>query len=93
MKIPELSPVWTWRMLGVLRIMTALLFMEHGTQKLLGFPRARRRRGDHRNLPIRLAPGETPSTTSSYMETTALCAALLAPFPICRSNIPNQTLR
>jgi putative oxidoreductase len=38
MKIPELSPVWTWRMLGVLRIMTALLFMEHGTQKLLGFP-------------------------------------------------------
>jgi putative oxidoreductase len=24
--------------LGVLRIMTALLFMEHGTQKLIGFP-------------------------------------------------------
>jgi putative oxidoreductase len=26
------------RMLAVLRIMTALLFMAHGTQKLLGFP-------------------------------------------------------
>ena len=25
-------------MLAVLRIMTALLFMEHGTQKLFGFP-------------------------------------------------------
>jgi putative oxidoreductase len=25
-------------MLGLLRIVTALLFMEHGAQKLLGFP-------------------------------------------------------
>jgi putative oxidoreductase len=33
-----ISPVWTSRMLAVLRIVTALLFMEHGTQKLLGFP-------------------------------------------------------
>jgi putative oxidoreductase len=38
MKTPEFSPVWMPRMLAVLRIMTALLFMEHGTQKLLGFP-------------------------------------------------------
>ncbi len=29
---------WSPYMLGVLRIVTALLFMEHGTQKLLGFP-------------------------------------------------------
>src|SRR5690349_7255727 len=29
---------WWPRMLSILRIMTALLFMEHGTQKLLGFP-------------------------------------------------------
>lgn len=29
------------RMLSVLRIMTGLLFMEHGTQKLLGFPHPR----------------------------------------------------
>lgn len=29
---------WAPRMLAVLRIMTALLFMEHGTQKLFGFP-------------------------------------------------------
>ncbi len=29
---------WWPRMLSVLRIMTALLFLEHGTQKLLGFP-------------------------------------------------------
>ena len=29
---------WAPRMLSVLRIMAALLFFEHGTQKLLGFP-------------------------------------------------------
>jgi putative oxidoreductase len=29
---------WTARMLSVLRIVTGLLFLEHGTQKLLGFP-------------------------------------------------------
>jgi putative oxidoreductase len=30
--------IWAPRMLAVLRIMAALLFLEHGTQKLLGFP-------------------------------------------------------
>src|ERR1043166_9857014 len=29
---------WTPRALSVLRIMTGLLFLEHGTGKLLGFP-------------------------------------------------------
>ena len=29
---------WAPRMLSVLRIVTALLFFSHGTQKLLGFP-------------------------------------------------------
>jgi putative oxidoreductase len=29
---------WSPRMLSVLRIMTGLLFLEHGTQKLFGFP-------------------------------------------------------
>jgi putative oxidoreductase len=29
---------WSPHMLGVLRIMTALLFIAHGTQKLFGFP-------------------------------------------------------
>ena len=29
---------WAPQMLSVLRIMTALLFLEHGTMKLLGFP-------------------------------------------------------
>jgi putative oxidoreductase len=30
--------IWAERMLSVLRIVAALLFLEHGTQKLLGFP-------------------------------------------------------
>ena len=33
-----ISPVWQQRMLSILRIVAALIFMEHGTQKLLGFP-------------------------------------------------------
>ena len=38
MNINELTAVWAPRMLSILRIMAALLFFEHGTQKLLGFP-------------------------------------------------------
>jgi putative oxidoreductase len=34
----ELETVWAPRALALLRIVTALLFMEHGAQKLLGFP-------------------------------------------------------
>lgn len=30
--------VWTPRLLSILRIVAAFLFMEHGTQKLFGFP-------------------------------------------------------
>ena len=33
---------WAPRMLSVLRIMAALLFIEHGTQKLFGFPAGER---------------------------------------------------
>lgn len=32
------NSVWTGRMLSVLRIVAGLLFLEHGTQKLFGFP-------------------------------------------------------
>jgi putative oxidoreductase len=34
----SLSTVWAPRMLSILRIVAALIFLEHGTQKLLGFP-------------------------------------------------------
>ena len=34
----ELLTVWAPRVLSILRIVAALLFFEHGTQKLLGFP-------------------------------------------------------
>jgi putative oxidoreductase len=34
----SLVSVWAPRMLSVLRIMAALLFMEHGLGKLIGFP-------------------------------------------------------
>jgi putative oxidoreductase len=33
-----LQRVWAPRLLSILRIVAALIFMEHGTQKLLGFP-------------------------------------------------------
>ncbi len=33
-----LAAEWAPRLLSVLRIVAALLFLEHGTQKLLGFP-------------------------------------------------------
>ena len=38
MNTSELSTTWAPRILGLLRIVTAILFMEHGAQKLLGFP-------------------------------------------------------
>ena len=33
-----LSTAWAPRMLGILRIVAALIFIAHGTQKLFGFP-------------------------------------------------------
>ena len=38
MTVTELDNVWAPRMLGVLRIVTGLQFLEHGTQKFLSFP-------------------------------------------------------
>jgi putative oxidoreductase len=38
----ELESIWAPRLLGVLRIVAALLFIEHGTQKLFGFPPSER---------------------------------------------------
>jgi putative oxidoreductase len=37
-----LQSVWAPRLLSVLRIVAALIFFEHGTQKLLGFPLSER---------------------------------------------------
>jgi putative oxidoreductase len=38
MNLEKLDSDWQPRVLGLLRIVTALLFMVHGGQKLLGFP-------------------------------------------------------
>lgn len=38
MNIDRLETVWAPRILSILRIVAALLFFEHGTSKLLGFP-------------------------------------------------------
>jgi putative oxidoreductase len=38
MTMQELETVWAPRVLSVVRIVAALIFMEHGTQKLFGFP-------------------------------------------------------
>ena len=38
MDFSQLETVWAPRVLGLLRIVAALLFMEHGSQKLLGIP-------------------------------------------------------
>ena len=38
MTIDRLETVWAPRVLSILRIVAALLFFEHGTTKLLGFP-------------------------------------------------------
>lgn len=38
MTIHELQAEWTPRMLSVLRIVAALIFFAHGTDKILGFP-------------------------------------------------------
>ena len=41
MNTTTLETVWAPRLLSVLRIVTALLFIAHGTQKLFGFPASR----------------------------------------------------
>ncbi|HEX8417471.1 MAG TPA: DoxX family protein [Methylobacterium sp.] len=38
MNLDAISTTWAPRLLSVLRIMTGLMFLAHGTQKLLGFP-------------------------------------------------------
>jgi uncharacterized membrane protein YphA (DoxX/SURF4 family) len=38
--INSFSSRWTAQLLSILRIMTALLFMQHGLQKLFGIPAA-----------------------------------------------------
>ena len=38
MTIDSLQTVWAPRVLSILRIVSALLFFEHGSSKLLGFP-------------------------------------------------------
>jgi putative oxidoreductase len=38
MNTDNLQTVWAPHVLSILRIVAALIFMEHGTQKLLGFP-------------------------------------------------------
>lgn len=48
MDIRTTTLVWAPRILSVLRIVAALLFLEHGTQKILGFP-------GHPNPPVLLS--------------------------------------
>jgi putative oxidoreductase len=38
MFMQQLETVWAPRALSIVRVVTALIFMEHGTQKLLNFP-------------------------------------------------------
>ena len=38
MNTAHLETVWAPRLLSILRIVAALIFMAHGTQKILGFP-------------------------------------------------------
>ena len=38
MNLDAISATWAPRLLSVLRIMTGLMFLQHGTQKILGFP-------------------------------------------------------
>ncbi len=38
MSVNNITAVWAPRVLSLLRIAAALLFIEHGTQKLFGFP-------------------------------------------------------
>ena len=38
LKTQTFAAEWAPRLLSVLRIVAALIFLEHGTQKLFGFP-------------------------------------------------------
>ena len=38
MNLAQIAAAWQPRLLGLLRIVTALLLLQHGTAKLFGFP-------------------------------------------------------
>jgi putative oxidoreductase len=61
----SLATTWAPRMLSVLRIVAALIFMFHGTQKLLGFPP--------------LAPNAMPPEVFSLSWTAGLLELVLGP--------------
>ncbi len=45
-KLEAILTQWAPRILSILRIMTALLYIQHGTQKLFGFPESARVMGE-----------------------------------------------
>lgn len=51
MNTDQLQTVWAPRVLSILRIVAALLFFEHGSQKLLGFPASERGAPEILSLP------------------------------------------
>lgn len=52
MALTQMLDSWQSRILSVLRIVAGLLFLEHGTQKLLGFPA-----GEHAGVALASVPG------------------------------------
>ncbi len=56
-KIEELQTIWAPRALSVLRIMTGLLYVQHGTQKLFDFPERTGGGGGGALSPLILASG------------------------------------
>jgi len=53
MNFEAIAAAWAPRLLSILRIMAGLMLMEHGTAKLLKFPR----RADHGHLDLSSMPG------------------------------------
>ncbi|MGI8724983.1 MAG: DoxX family protein [Methyloceanibacter sp.] len=94
MNTDQLQTVWAPRVLSILRIVAALLFFEHGSQKLLGFPASERGAPEILSLPwiagVLEIVGGTLLVVGLFTRPTALILSGLMAFAYWLAHAPRS---